>query len=340
MIESAAILAGAFLVAIALTGWTRRIALHRGILDNPNERSSHSRPTPRGGGLAIVVSSLLAIAAFVARHQVDIALAAALFGGGLLIAMVGFYDDRRSLPAGFRIVAHVSAAVWAMYMLGGLPPMRIGEQVVSLGIWGNAAGTVAIVWVLNLFNFMDGIDGIAASEAVFVAGAGGVLAMVFAADFSAGLSALTIAATSFAFLCWNWPPAKIFMGDVGSGYLGYAIVVIALAAGRTSPVALLAWLLLGGVFFADATITLFARLMRGERIHLPHRDHAYQHLAARWRGHLPVTLLVCAVNLFGLLPLAVLSFVYQGAAASLTALILLCLAAIVWWIRATKFSAR
>jgi len=266
MVEGAAILAGAFFASLALTAWTRRVALRRGILDHPNERSSHSQPTPRGGGLAIVISSSCAIAGFWILHQVDPALAASLIGGGLLIAAIGFLDDRRSLAAGIRLFAHVAAAAWAMYMIGGLPPIRMGEHVVRLGIWGDTAGVVAIVWVLNLFNFMDGIDGIAASEAVFVAGAGGVLAIVFEQDCAAGYSAFTIAATALAFLWWNWPPAKIFMGDVGSGYLGYTIAVTALAAGRASPVALLAWLILGGVFFVDATITLCVPVMCGSRI--------------------------------------------------------------------------
>jgi Fuc2NAc and GlcNAc transferase len=312
--------------------------LRQGILDHPNERSSHSVPTPRGGGIAIVISSSLAIAGFAVRHQIDPALAGTLIGGGLLVAAIGFLDDRRSLPAGIRILAHVAAASWAMYMLGGLRIMRMDGQIVSLGVWGDVAGIIAIVWVLNLYNFMDGIDGIAASEAVFVTGAGGVLSIVFEHDLAAGYSAFAIAATALAFLRWNWPPAKIFMGDVGSGYLGYAIAVIGLAAGRTSAAALPAWLILGGVFFADATTVLLVRLMRGERIYLPHRDHVYQHLAVRWHGHRPVTLLVCAVNVFGLLPVAVLAIVCQQWAATLAALTLVCLSIAVLWMRAAKFS--
>ncbi len=334
MVEEAAILAAAFLASLALTGWVRRVALRKGILDHPNERSSHSQPTPRGGGIAIVLSSLCAIAGYSLLHLIAPALASSLIGGGGLIAIVGFLDDRRSLPASVRMFAHVGAASWAMYQAGGLPPIDIGQHALSFGIWGDAAGVLAIVWVLNLFNFMDGIDGIAASEAVFVTTAGGVLAIVFEQNWAVGYSAFAIGAATLAFLRWNWPPAKIFMGDVGSSYLGYSIAVIALAAGRTSPVALLVWLILGGAFFADATITLFVRFTRGERIYLPHRDHLYQGLAMRWRGHRPVTLLVCAVNLFGLLPAAVLAFAYQKLAAAIAAASLACLSLLIWWARA------
>jgi Fuc2NAc and GlcNAc transferase len=329
-VEGAVILVGAFLASLALTGWVRRIALRKGMLDHPNERSSHSQPTPRGGGIAIVLSSLCAIAGLAALHRIDAALAASLILGGGLIAIMGFLDDRRSLSAGLRIFAHVAAASWAMYLAGGLPPMRIGQHSVSFGMGGNVAGVVAIVWTLNLFNFMDGIDGIAAAEAVFVSVAGGVLAIAFNHDRAVGYSAFAIAAAVFAFLRWNWPPAKIFMGDVGSSYLGYSIAVMALAAGRTSPAALFAWFILGSAFFADATITLLVRFMRRERVYLPHREHLYQRLALRWRGHRPVTLLVCALNVLVLLPAAVLAFVHQRLAAALAAAVFACLSLLIW----------
>jgi Fuc2NAc and GlcNAc transferase len=327
MVEFGVVFVGVFLAAFALTAWTRRVALRRGILDRPNERSSHSQPTPRGGGLAIVISSSIAIGGLAVLHRVDNALAAALLGGGLLIATVGFIDDQRSLTAGIRIVAHVGAAAWAMYMLGGVPVFRIGAHVISLGLWGDLLGIVAIVWVLNLFNFMDGIDGIAASEAVFLTGAGAAIAIVYQQDFAVAYSAFSICAAALGFLCWNWPPAKIFMGDVGSGYLGFTIAVAGFAAGRTSTVAPFAWLILGGVFFADATTTLLVRAVRREQIHLPHRDHVYQRLAARWRAHRPVTLLVCAINLLGLGPVALLALVHQELAAAIAASTLLCLSA-------------
>jgi len=112
---------------------------------------------------------------------------------------------------------------------------------------------------------------------------------------------------SAGFLCWNWPPAKVFLGDVGSGYLGYVIAVLALAAARTNPVALWVWLILGGVFFVDATMTLCRRLLRGERVFEAHRSHAYQWLARRWGSHGKVTVTVIAVNLAWLLPWSVLA---------------------------------
>ena len=194
---------------------------------------------------------------------------------------------------------------------------------------GDAAAAIVIVWVINLFNFMDGIDGIAASEAAFIGCAGGALTFLYVHDLAVGYSAWAIGAAALAFLWWNWPPAKIFMGDVGSCYLGYAIAVLGLAAGRSSPVASLAWLILGGVFYADATTTLLVRLARRQRIYLAHRDHAYQSLARQWNSHRSVTLLVFAINLVAPLPLAVLAFLYQEWAVAIAAITLLCLSAAV-----------
>jgi Fuc2NAc and GlcNAc transferase len=162
-----------------------------------------------------------------------------------------------------------------------------------------------------LFNFMDGIDGIAASEAVFVNAAGGALAIVYGNSESVGACAFVVAAASCGFLIWNWPPAKIFMGDAGSGYLGFIIAVLALAFSRDSPTAFSAWLILGGLFFVDATITLIGRFFRGEKVYLAHRNHIYQILSRRWNSHLRVTVTTWLVNLLWLLPLAVLACRYS-----------------------------
>jgi Fuc2NAc and GlcNAc transferase len=149
---------------------------------------------------------------------------------------------------------------------------------------------------------MDGIDGIAASEAIFVTGAAAALALGAGRLSGATGVELVTAAACAGFAAWNWPPARIFMGDVGSGYLGFLIGVLAVAEARENPVALWIWLILGGVFFVDATVTLVRRLVRRERVSQAHRSHAYQWLARRWKSHKKVTLGVTAVNVLWLLP--------------------------------------
>lgn len=303
-IDVIVVAAAALALSAALTGVVLRLALRHGLLDLPNERSSHIVPTPRGGGMAIVIASAMGLILLSAFGAVEHSLLVPLLGGGIAVAVVGFLDDRHRLSASVRLLVHAAAAVSALIVLGGLPPIQLGESVLRFGWGGVVIATLGIIWVLNLFNFMDGIDGIAAAEAVFVVGAGVLVSGLSAADGSASNGAIVFGAACLGFLPWNWAPAKIFMGDVGSGYLGYVIAVLAIASARDQPTALLSWLILGGVFFCDATVTLMRRLVRGERVSQAHRSHAYQWLARRWHSHRRVTVAVMAVNVCWLLPCA------------------------------------
>jgi len=299
-----------FLAAAGLTAWVRRYALRAHLLDHPNHRSSHTQPTPRGGGISIVVTSLVAAAALWALGRLDAGLALAFIGGGSAVALVGFLDDRGSVPMAARFVVHFMAAVWALYWLGGLPRLQVGEQLIDLGWAGNFLAVLGLIWALNLFNFMDGIDGLAGSEAACIGLLSGGLAFGFQGGTGASLLAICLGLAALGFLAWNWPPARIFMGDVGSGYLGFTIAVLAIADARSQPAALFIWLILAAVFFVDATVTLVQRWRRGERVHEAHRTHAYQWLSRRWNSHRRVTLAVLGVNLGGLLPCAVIAFLY------------------------------
>lgn len=289
-------------VSALLTWVARKRALSQGIIDIPNSRSSHAVPTPRGGGIAIVISASLAFTALSLLGWLDVRSLVALLGGGLAVAIVGMLDDRGHVSAGVRLLVHTVAAAWAVWSLGGLPALQVGDHVISLGIPGHVLAVVGVVWSLNLFNFMDGIDGIAASEAVFIAWGAALLAAAFGAGDV--WAPLMFGAACVGFLWWNWPPARIFMGDVGSGYLGYVIAVLALAAMRSSPPSLWSWIILAGAFLADATVTLLRRMLRGELVHQAHRSHAYQHLSRHWGRHRPVTLSLLALNVLWLLPWA------------------------------------
>ena len=297
----------ALAVTALVTRLVRRLAVAHGVLDIPNARSSHTTATPRGGGLAIVVTATagMILLALLGAMPIDAVLAAS--GGGIAVAIVGFLDDRFSVPPSIRFAVHIAAAVWAVMSLGGLPPMRIGAHLMQLGWAGQVLAVLGIVWTLNLFNFMDGIDGIAASEAGFITGSGALLTLLEAGSPDVLAAGLMFCAACSGFLLWNWPPAKIFMGDVGSGYVGYVIAVLGLTATRANPSAIWAWLILGGAFFVDATVTLVRRLLRGERVHEAHRSHAYQWLARRWGSHRSVTVSVLMLNLLWLLPCAVLA---------------------------------
>jgi Fuc2NAc and GlcNAc transferase len=298
----------AFLASYALTAWLLRHSRIGQIVDRPNSRSSHSIPTPRGGGLSMVAVTTGGVAILYAARMLSLPFAVALVVGGLSIAAVGFWDDIRPAPVAVRMAVHFGAAVLAVYCLGSPSAIPVGHSTVALGALGPILGVLTIVWSLNLFNFMDGIDGIAASEAACVLfGAAGLGLFVARCSPTEVAPALIAGAACLGFLKWNWPPAAIFMGDVGSGYLGFAIAVIAIEWAQTTAINIYAWVILGGIFFVDATLTLCRRLLRGESVSQPHRTHAYQWLARRWGSHLRVTITVIMINLVWLLPCAALS---------------------------------
>ena len=309
-----AIVLGTLVVAIILTGLVRDHALRTELLDLPNARSSHVTPTPRGGGIAIVFTSLVAMGVLAFVGKMDSRLFYALAGGGVAVALVGHLDDRGRIGIIGRFTVHIAAAIWATAWLGGMTEIYWGESVVSLGYFGSLLAVLGIVWALNLFNFMDGIDGIAASQAIFMSGAGAALATFAGMSSSTPAAGLILAAASLGFLAWNWPPARIFMGDVGSGYLGFALAVVGLASMRERAVMLPVWLILGGVFFIDSTLTLFRRLARRERVYEAHRSHAYQWLARRWNSHLRVTLACLLLDLLWVAPYAWLAVQFPAMA--------------------------
>lgn len=297
-----------FIAAAALMSWllasrVRLYALDK-LVDIPNERSSHSSPTPRGGGLAIVITVLGGVIVAGIMRWIPLDLTLALAGGGTMIATVGWIDDHRDVAARIRFAVQVAAAVWAMYWLHGMPRLSIGVAGVDLGFVGTILGLLGILWAINLYNFIDGIDGLAAGEAVTT---GTIAGLMLAAMGHPGLAliSLLIAAANLGFLPLNWAPAKLFMGDVGSGTLGYLFAVLSIASENAGAVPVLIWVLLLGAFVFDATVTLFRRIGNGERWYQAHHSHAYQRMVQAGRSHAQVSSMILGVNLV----LAVLAIV-------------------------------
>ncbi|ATH82678.1 glycosyl transferase [Ectopseudomonas mendocina] len=297
-------LLGVLLLSWLLTGAVRRYALARSLLDVPTARSSHAVPTPRGGGLAIVLAFLAALPMLVLEDVLSWSTMWALLGGGALVAALGFLDDHGHVAARWRLLGHFLAAGWVLLWLGGLPPLRLGEATLELGWVGHGLALVGLVWLLNLYNFMDGIDGIAAVEAICACFGGALLYVLLGYPIQAW-APLTLALAVLGFLYWNFPPARIFMGDAGSGFLGLVLGALALQAAWVASELLWAWLILLGVFVVDATWTLMHRLLRRERVYEAHRSHAYQFASRRFGRHLPVTLATVVLNMLWLLPLAI-----------------------------------
>lgn len=276
------------------TAVVRRYALGTALVDIPNHRSSHVLPTPRGGGLAIVCVVLVGVSIQTALGDLDRAVGIGLLGGGGLIATIGWIDDHRDLPARWRAVAQFAAACWFVYWAGAPGSFWLGPWSVPLSVTAPVLAVVGLVWLTNLFNFMDGIDGIAGGEAASVGLVGGVLLIASGMNGLGGLTLLT-AAASVGFLGWNWPTARIFMGDVGSGFLGFVLGAIAIVSAKAGAVPLLVWILLLGVFVFDATATLLRRFRR-EKFFEAHRLHAYQRAVAAGASHRVVTSLVLVLN--------------------------------------------
>ena len=280
----------------------RRYALACQLLDSPNERSSHSVATPRGGGVAIVIAFMGGL--IVWGGWGSGATIIALLVGGIGVAVVGFVDDHGHIAARWRLLAHFSCAAWILYWIG-TPRLEWFGNSIDLGTLGTVLATLYLVWMLNLYNFMDGIDGIAGVEALIVGIGGTAVYWVAGLPLGSGVGfPALLAAATLGFLVWNFPPAKIFMGDAGSGFLGLMLGTFSLLAGAGRPVLLWCWLVLLGVFIVDSTVTLIRRLLRGERAYEAHRSHAYQHASREFGAHRPVTLAVVVINVFWLMPWA------------------------------------
>ena len=286
-----------------LTFVIKRFALSQNIIDRPNERSSHQQPTPRGGGLGFVFIFLTTLFCLIFAGN-NFWQYASFFAAGLLVAGIGFADDLSHISAKWRLLFHGVAAIFILYGIKGMPALGFLAWVLPKGMLADCFAVFFLVWMINLYNFMDGIDGLAAIEAISVCVAGALLAVLSGHPTLCFLPLLLAAAVS-GFLYWNFPPACIFMGDCASGFLGLLLGVFALQAAMVNSGLFWAWLIMLGVFIVDATGTLFVRFVKGLKLTEAHCTHAYQK-AGRRHGHLRISLSVLFINLFWLLPIAFL----------------------------------
>jgi Fuc2NAc and GlcNAc transferase len=233
---------------------------------------------------------------------VPVAVGVAILPGYLAIGWIGWCDDRRGVSATRRLLVHLASVAWLIVVVVGFP-----DSSSAIGSLRDAAAIgfvwIALAWAVNLFNFMDGTDGIAASQAVFVGLAGVPIALLQGAPVLAMLMG-AVAAGSAGFLLWNWQPARIFMGDVGSGSLGFMMAAAPVAVLGVAIEALWPWAILWTTFAVDATVTLLRRALSGERVFDAHRSHAYQILARRWSSHARVAHVYGLINLFWVMPFA------------------------------------
>ena len=308
-----------FILTLLFTGYMRHYALKKNIIDNPNERSSHSIPTPRGGGVAVVCSYLLALAVLIYSQQLTVHIGLTLMVAGFVIALLGFLDDHGHINSMLRLAIHFLVAIGAVISLGGFAEVTIFNGV-QLGFIANIVAVLFLVWLLNLYNFMDGINGIASVEAITTTASMAILYSLLNTSLNSDLLWL-LAACIFGFLLWNFPKAKIFMGDACSGFLGLVLGILALIALKENVALFCAWIICLGVFVVDATYTLIKRVLSGYKMYDAHRSHSYQILSRKCGSHTPVTLAVAAINLLWLFPIAYITVTQAWAYPELAVLI-------------------
>lgn len=268
-----------------------RIAEHVGIMDIPNERSSHTLPTPRMGGVPMVAAATLAFGGwmFLAAGEENVQRGLPYtFLFALVMFLLGFYDDLRNLTPLFRfLVQFVSSLLILGFLMYFFPSVPFLKWVLPKWTW-IVPGALWVVWMLNLYNFMDGIDGLAGGEAV-VASSFFFLIFVYYGQSGWAVANLVVAAASMGFLVHNWPPARIFMGDAGSAFLGSFYGMQSVVAALSTPIPFPVLVLPFANFILDTTFTLLRRLIQREKWYHAHRSHIYQKLTCFGMSHRKVT---------------------------------------------------
>lgn len=320
------------LVAFSLSLFVTKFLVHyltkKGVMDVPNNRSSHKIPTPRGGGMAIIFSIIISLLLLKIIYPAAPLPGILFFIGTIIIATTSYIDDRISLPASVRFLLHAVAAGVIIFETGGFQNFPLPEPYnLDLGWFGYPLTFIWIVAVLNIYNFLDGIDGFAGSQAVLAGIAIGILD-IHGVGFYVGT---IIAAAALGFLFYNWHPAKIFMGDIGSATLGFIFASLPLYFSNTSiNVGIYAVIIFLWFFLSDGAFTIIRRALNGEKIWEAHRTHLYQQMVIYGQSHSKVVIMVMIPGVFlGTLFLILYHFYYS---LLLVALLFAILLFIMYWL--------
>ncbi|MFX4212097.1 MraY family glycosyltransferase [Aliarcobacter butzleri] len=268
------------LISFLLTYFIKNYMIKKSLIATVNERSSHSVPTPHGGGIAISITWFIGLFYLFFTNQIEQNFFYALLCG-IVISIVSFFDDIYELSPKLRLIIQAIVAIGGLYFLGGFETLTFGIFDIQNSIFTNIFAFFMIIWFINLYNFLDGINGYAGSEAIFLAFAGFI--------FFTGNHFLVLAVAVLGFLYWNWNKAKIFMGDVGSTLLGYNVAIFTIYYANQESTNFWIWIILFGVYWFDATLTLIRRKLNKERLSLAHKKHAYQRLTQAGWSHYKVT---------------------------------------------------
>ena len=303
-------LVACFIFSMTVTGFLQKYALKHSLIDVPNERSSHLIPTPRGGGLSIVIPVLLCIAVLFLTAQIDRNFALALGTGCFFVASIGWIDDHQHIPANWRALLYGIAAVLAVYFLNESDDFQSVFHQLPFAIVSSFLIVIWIVWMTNLYNFMDGTDALVAIQTICTSLLVGLLFWL-QGQYGLATVCFVIAASSCGFLFWNWPPAKIFMGDVGSCSLGFCFGVLVVIGEIQGSVPFTVFFILLSIFICDTTLTLLMRVFANEKWYQAHKSHAYQRWVQMGASHKRLALSVLLINVIILWPMATMAFVWD-----------------------------
>ncbi len=302
-----------FLAVISslITDFVRRFSIKNKLFDIPNDRSSHDIPKPKGGGISIVLIMLgtVVVLSFFGMIKSDISMS--MLVGLSIVAVVGLIDDYKDLPISIRTVSYFVAAVLSIYLIGGITSISISGYYFDLNHIGFFLSVLFLVWVTNLYNFMDGTDGFAAIQTICIGLFCGLL-LYLIAETSYAIIMFCLVASTIGFLYWNWAPAKIFMGDVGSCTIGFLFGLLSLYMEKTGIISIAVWLILLSPFIVDSTLTLFKRIINKEKWYTAHNVHAFQKLHQSGLTHDKLAIGLLVLNLTVIWPIAWFAHLYKN----------------------------
>lgn len=314
------LLLSAFSLAALASFVYLRFAMVHGPIAVPNHRSLHRQPIPKGAGVALALASLVCMAALAVRGRLDWRSMNLFVVGGFAVTLAGVADDRLDIPPRFRLLVQLLSIAWICAWLGEVPPLYFGAASFHLGLPGLVLLVAACTWFFNLYNFVDGTDGMAGSATAFIGGTMSVV-MVGARQYDLAAILAVIAAASIGFLCFNWPPARMFMGEAGTAFISYVLVSVILVSLSREAVSLWIWLIVFAFYFSDTTTTTIIRAVTVRHFYKGHRSHAYQNLARIWESHLRILTLVLVIDLFWVAPAVALALHRPDIAGLVTAVV-------------------
>jgi len=276
------------ILSYTLTYIIKEISIKKSLVAEVNERSLHTTPMPHGGGIAIVFTWLSGITYLFFTNVIETPLYLALIFG-LILSIVSYIDDLIDLSPKIRLLTQAVIAFLGLFTLGGFEQLNFFYFTIENQFMTNIFAFLMIIWFINLYNFLDGIDGYAGSEAVFLS--------LAAFIFFGGAHFLVLAVSVLGFLVWNWHRAKIFMGDVSSTLLGYNVAIFTIYYGNQESSNFWVWIILFSLFWFDATLTLFRRYKNSEKVSQAHKKHAYQRLHQSGWSHSDIVIASIKLNI-------------------------------------------